>query len=90
MLVDEKNDPVLIDFGTSIFNFRSTLNGSKIFTEVYVDPELEHSGKKSRKNDVYSFGITLYDLFVCRRPFDNVTYYYEIEFLAHKTHLEEI
>lgn len=82
-MVDENNNPVLIDFGISISNFRSTLNGSKIFTLVYVDPELENSGKKSRKNDVYSFGITLYDLFACRRPFDDLEYNYETEFLSH-------
>ena len=85
-MVDENNNPVINGFGIAISNFESTLFGSSIFTKVYADPELENSGKKSRKNDVYSFGITLYDLFTCRRPFDDLAYYFDVEFLSHKTH----
>ena len=79
ILVDDNLNPVLIDFGTSISNFRST-HGSVISTLDYMDPELQNSSKQSKKNDVYSYGITLFDLFTCKRPFfDN--HNIEIQFL---------
>ena len=79
MLVDDKSYPVIIDFGISLSNFKTSLTDKQIFTQVYADPELvsnkEKKGKISRKNDVYFFGVTLYELFTFMY---NILYYYNL------------
>ena len=68
MLVDDKGNPVIIDFGISLSNFKTSENNKQRFTLLYADPELVLYGKMGRKNDVYSFGITLYELFTSNEP----------------------
>ena len=76
-MVDENLDPVIIDFGISVSSFKSESSESSVFTLKYSDPELFNEGSKNRKNDVYSFGITLFELFTC----SNSIYQQGTEFL---------
>ncbi|KAM3145300.1 hypothetical protein pb186bvf_002628 [Paramecium bursaria] len=90
ILVDEDLNPVLIDFGISIMNFTSNIQKEIDFlTQIYADPMLIEKNQQSRKNDVYSYGILLYDLFTGRRPYDDIDFYDE-SFLNYKTHKENI
>ena len=67
LMVDKNWNPVVIDFGISIAEFKSMASGEDIFSIRYADPSLVSEGKISRKNDVYSYGVTLYELFVGSR-----------------------
>ncbi|CAK68441.1 unnamed protein product (macronuclear) [Paramecium tetraurelia] len=71
VLVDSKNNPVIIDFGLSKYSYKSQYLGdrSNQMSISYRDPELINSNYQSRKNDVYSFGVSLFYYFSGFTPF---------------------
>ncbi|KAM3145320.1 hypothetical protein pb186bvf_002648 [Paramecium bursaria] len=89
LLVDDKDNPVIIDFGISISNFQTSENNKQSFTLFYADPELVLNGKTGRKNDVYSFGITLYELFTSSEPtLEQGKFFLQIQ--THKDNIKSI
>ena len=85
-MVDDKLDPVINGFDVSIYNFKTSENHKQLDTLIYTDPELVLNRIMSRKNDVYSFGITIYELFTNSIPI----YEKGIEFLLIPSHLDKI
>ncbi|CAD8211087.1 unnamed protein product [Paramecium octaurelia] len=77
VLVDSKNNPVIIDFGMSKYSFESQHLGdrSNQMTISYRDPELINSNYQSRKNDVYSFGVSLFYYFTGCIPYSGFHHY---------------
>ncbi|KAM3145301.1 hypothetical protein pb186bvf_002629 [Paramecium bursaria] len=84
--VDDKLDPVINGFEVSIYNFKTSENHKQLDTLIQTDPELVLNRIMSRKNDVYSFGITIYELFTNSIPI----YQKAIEFLLIPSHLDQI
>ena len=72
ILVDESGEPYLIDFGLARSYDDSTLtsSGRLVGTPLYMSPEqVEEHASIDRRTDVYSLGMTLYELLTLERPF---------------------
>lgn len=64
----------LADFGISIFvNDKNPLNEAKkiVGTPQYIAPEIINGGKASALTDIYSLGITFYEMIAGTVPFDD-------------------
>ncbi|RLN41465.1 putative serine/threonine-protein kinase NAK [Panicum miliaceum] len=72
ILLDENWNAKLSDFGLARLGPQE---GSHVSTAVvgtigYAAPEYIHTGRLSTKNDIWSFGVVLYELLTGRRPLD--------------------
>uniref|UniRef100_J3N2Y6 Protein kinase domain-containing protein n=1 Tax=Oryza brachyantha TaxID=4533 RepID=J3N2Y6_ORYBR len=72
ILIDENWNAKLSDFGLARLGPQE---GSHVSTAVvgtigYAAPEYIHTGRLSSKNDIWSYGVVLYELLTGRRPLD--------------------
>ncbi|KAM0875165.1 hypothetical protein ACQ4PT_036973 [Festuca glaucescens] len=72
ILLDENWNAKLSDFGLARLGPQE---GSHVSTAVvgtigYAAPEYIHTGRLSSKNDIWSYGVVLYELLTGRRPLD--------------------
>ncbi|WVZ59111.1 hypothetical protein U9M48_009309 [Paspalum notatum var. saurae] len=72
ILLDDNWNAKLSDFGLARLGPQE---GSHVSTAVvgtigYAAPEYIHTGRLSTKNDIWSFGVVLYELLTGRRPLD--------------------
>ncbi|OEL31492.1 putative receptor-like protein kinase [Dichanthelium oligosanthes] len=72
ILLDENWNAKLSDFGLARLGPQE---GSHVSTAVvgtigYAAPEYIHTGRLSTKNDIWSFGVVLFELLTGRRPLD--------------------
>ncbi|KPA74833.1 putative protein kinase [Leptomonas pyrrhocoris] len=62
----------LSDFGSSVTKANARSSGGDVFhlrgTPVYMSPEVARGDPPSMKSDMWSFGITLYELLTGRQP----------------------
>ncbi len=67
----------IMDFGISkaIFEKGITKTGTKIGTILYMSPEQIRAEEPTKQSDVYSIGITFYEMLVGKTPFDFGTEY---------------
>lgn len=72
VLVSRKWTIKVCDFGSSRVLDRKTATMTLKGTPIYLAPESLNSSKFSEKSDVYSYGITLVELFGGQRAFDDV------------------
>ena len=77
ILMDENGNPYIADFGLA------KLTGGKLEltntmmtgTAAYMAPEIAQSGKSTKRADIYSLGIILFEMLTGRLPFQGETPY---------------
>ncbi len=61
------------DFGIAKAATSSTINSSAMGSVHYISPEQARGGYSDERSDIYSFGITLYEMITGKVPFDGDT-----------------
>ncbi|MBN1285224.1 MAG: protein kinase [Anaerolineae bacterium] len=72
ILVDREGNAFLTDFGIAKIlegNVSFTATGGTVGTPAYMAPEQSMGGQVSTRADIYSLGITLYEMLAGRVPF---------------------
>ncbi|KAJ3527660.1 hypothetical protein NM688_g8100 [Phlebia brevispora] len=77
ILVDEHGRACIADFGLSRIKvhsttIRRTTNSSQYGTLRWMSPEAMMLGTSNKKTDIYSFGMTMYEVFTGAPPFARV------------------
>ncbi len=75
ILVNKQGEPKIIDFGIASLDTPSSQgdegsNTPKMFTPNFASPEQIKGLKLSTGSDIYSLGVTLYELLTKKRPFE--------------------
>jgi len=71
ILIDPENTPELIDFGLTIPNTEDFHKpGNRTGTAAYMAPELIRRETTDHRVDIFSFGVTMYEMFTGRRPWE--------------------
>jgi serine/threonine protein kinase len=86
IIVTPRGAPKLTDFGiaTAAGDERITRSGMAVGSLAYMSPEQVMSKPLDERSDIYSFGITLYEALVGRRPFRATTEYSLMEAHLHE------
>ena len=72
ILLTEKGEPKITDFGLAHLSDRSTLTkaGTTLGTPAYMSPEQALGQRADRRSDVWSLGVVLYEMVTGRLPFE--------------------
>ncbi|MHC4944283.1 MAG: serine/threonine protein kinase, partial [Planctomycetota bacterium] len=77
ILLTQEGDPKVSDFGLAKVEDALSLSRSGEFagTPYYMSPEqaLSHRAKINHRTDIYSLGVTLYEMLTLHRPFEATT-----------------
>ena len=70
VMVNKEGIVKVVDFGIArVLESSKTQTGMLIGTFSYMAPELFHGEHASERSEIWSFGVLLYELIACRRPF---------------------
>ena len=70
VMVTKEGIVKVVDFGIArVLESSKTQTGMLIGTFSYMAPELFHGEHANERSDIWSFGVLLYELIACRRPF---------------------
>lgn len=69
IVLDENNEPKLLDFGSAIRYVPGKALPSNVGTPIYMAPEVFDSTDYGFDADVYSFGITIYQIITGKQPY---------------------
>ena len=77
ILMDENNHPYIADFGLAkLTEGKIELTNTMMTgTAAYMAPEIAQSGKSTKRADIYSLGIILFEMLTGRLPFQGETPY---------------
>lgn len=77
ILMDENNHPYIADFGLAKLSEGKLelTNTMMTGTAAYMAPEIAQSGKSTKRADIYSLGIILFEMLTGRLPFQGETPY---------------
>jgi len=71
IMVNSKNQVKVMDFGLAKLkgSLKLTKTSSTIGTLAYMAPEQIQGGEVDARNDIFSFGVLLYEMLACHLPF---------------------
>ncbi len=71
ILIDKSGRLKLVDFGLATIagSDKLTKTGSTLGTIGYMSPEQVKGVETDNRSDIFSFGVILYEMLTCRRPF---------------------
>jgi polar amino acid transport system substrate-binding protein len=86
ILMDENNHPYIADFGLAkLTEGKIELTNTMMTgTAAYMAPEIAQSGKSTKRADIYSLGIILFEMLTGRLPFQGETPYKMLSAHIHK------
>ena len=76
--IDEGMKVVVLDFGLARSiegGEKLSMSGSVVGTPQYLSPEQARAEKLDERSDVYSLGVTMYELFTGKTPFEGANVY---------------
>lgn len=74
IIISKEGKVKVTDFGIAKAASTSTINSSSAMGSVhYISPEQARGGYSDERSDIYSFGITLYEMLTGKVPFDGDT-----------------
>jgi serine/threonine protein kinase len=73
ILLDGNGIPKIADFGTaSVIKDNKTMTaGEGVGSPCWMAPEICQNGKPSKKSDIYSFGMILWEIMAGKAPYEN-------------------
>lgn len=69
ILITDESKVKVADFGIARAVSEQTLNANAIGSVHYISPEQARGGRCDARSDIYSLGITMYEMFTGRVPF---------------------
>ena len=73
IIISKEGKVKVTDFGIARSASSNTINSSVMGSVHYISPEQARGGYSDEKSDIYSFGITLYEMLTGRVPFEGDT-----------------
>ena len=83
MIGKDNNKVLIMDFGiaklTDSKNFKTTHANTQLGTPFYMSPEQIKGLPYSRKSDIYSLGVTLFEMVTGKCPYHEITSLFELQ-----------
>ncbi len=83
MIGKDNNKVLIMDFGiaklTDSKNFKTTHANTQLGTPFYMSPEQVKGMPYSRKSDIYSLGVTLFEMVTGKCPYHGITSLFELQ-----------
>lgn len=73
IMISKEGKVKVTDFGIAKAPTSSTINSSAIGSVHYISPEQARGGYSDERSDIYSFGITVFEMLTGKVPFDGDT-----------------
>ncbi len=73
IIISKDGKVKVTDFGIAKAATSSTINSSAMGSVHYISPEQARGGYSDERSDIYSFGITLFEMLAGKVPFDGDT-----------------
>ncbi|MFP3853151.1 MAG: serine/threonine protein kinase [Anaerolineales bacterium] len=72
IMINEQGQPILMDFGVAkiVGGKQHTATGAVVGTALYISPEQVRGLEADRRADIYSLGVTLFEMLSGRPPFE--------------------
>lgn len=70
IIISKEGKVKVTDFGIAKAASSSTINTSAMGSVHYISPEQARGGYADERSDIYSFGVTLYEMLTGKVPFD--------------------
>lgn len=73
IMISKEGKVKVTDFGIAKAATSSTINSSAMGSVHYISPEQARGGYSDERSDIYSFGITIFEMLTGKVPFDGDT-----------------